>query len=818
MFKRIRSKFRLQSALPTARPDEEEMTPLERSRLFLDSLFDSRRTLIIGFFGQAGSCALLGHAMQDPFYYYYGFFAAFVILYRYWTMWAFDGRREHILSAESTQGEVNAWYVLYIAGTSLSALVVGGLSGYSIYFHPASWASTITLGLTMGTMVAAVGRNFGNSINIDLILLFSFGPTILGFLGYGIEHNDLLIGICAAIMLVPFALATHDMSRESNRRFGETQDARFKAERMSEKLSLALTNMPSGLIVVRADKSIKFTNENALKMFGLPEGRERKKKNIFRKFDIGARKGLYSKEQAAAFKGQLERLFKGQSRSERMAFNPDFVVEFSIREVDGSDTLGCHAPHDDYVLVCEDVTRQVNDEKRVRYSANFDMLSDLPNRRHMRDLVHEACDRSHPNRRIAFSIFDVDKFKSINDTQGHAAGDLVIRGVADSMKAIRAKHPKLIISRLGGDEFVMALPDIPNSFDVKAFFDDAFKAICGSYEIDGKTIEVRCSGGVIVQQNVDFHLDTAMQKSDLALYKVKKQKKLGAAGRADWCIFDDDLEQSYRNKQQLRNELPVAVANKQMLVHYQPMFTPDGSKIGACEALVRWDHPELGMLSPMSFIKEAESMNLVGEITRHVIVTACRDCATWDDSTSVSVNLSALDLANFSIVEIIASALRVTNLDPQRLQIEITESDYLRDAATASSILQTLSGMGVKTAMDDFGTGYSNLAVIGSLPLDKLKVDRSFVENIVKEDRRQALLEAVVMIGEKLGLGVVVEGIETFEQLDRVNRAGGVELIQGYYFGRPMPNDMIREMIHQQQAASRNGKIVPLFANKRSGS
>ena len=357
---------------------------------------------------------------------------------------------------------------------------------------------------------------------------------------------------------------------------------------------------------------------------------------------------------------------------------------------------------------------------------------------------------------------------------------------------------------------MLVLPHIADNFDIKGFFDNAFKVICKPYDIFDKSVDVRCSGGVIVAPKAKFNLDDSMNKADLALYKVKQDKKARKESSLRWTLFDRELEQVYRNTQQMRAELQEAVSNGQMVVEYQPMCTPDGLVIEICEALCRWHHPQLGVLGPDNFIGIAESMNLIGDITKHMIRTACLDCASWDDKTCVSVNLSVLDLAHFEIVEVISEALRVAELPATRLQVEITESILLKESGKARQILTTLKNMGVKTAIDDFGTGYSNLAMISALPLDKVKVDRAFLHDITTEDKPRRLFEAIVSLGKNMGLGIVVEGVENTDQLEQINKTG-VNLIQGYLFGKPMKSNDIRNALAAKKA-SITGNVISIVS------
>lgn len=798
----------------------------------LETLFQGRPALFQGLIGQTGACLIAWDNTGDNFYLFYCVIAVVVWLGRLCQFRAYDRCSKHLISEASTEAEINRWYFYYMTASSATSLVIGCLAGYSIFFHPDSWAAAIPLALTLGTMVAAVGRNYGNGQNVRMIVVCSFTPCILAFLGYAIYSREYFIGLGGAALLVPFMLATQTMAKAVRKTLKDTITAMQDADVLRQKFYNAVSNMPNGLLMLEPNGTIKFSNGVAKAMFGVPDDVELAGKSIEDLFMHGARKNLRDQEllgnkrpdnvvtlganrvrlsesDAAGFKERIFKLLDGTSKTETLRFSDEFQIEFTIRqETSGSS----HQKQDGFVVVCEDVTERLRQQEEVRYSANIDGLSDIPNRSHMRELVEEArSSRSKskgPN--VALCVFDVDKFKDINDTLGHAAGDEVIRSVASSMKQLKRNTPNLIISRLGGDEFVLVLPHVPETFDAKAYFDNAFKVICKTYDILDKLVEVRCSGGVIVVPKSKFNLDDAMNKADLALYKVKQEKRERRESTLRWALFDKELEQVYRNTQQMRAELQEAVTNGQMVVEYQPMCTPDGMTIEICEALCRWHHPQLGVLGPDHFISIAESMNLIGDITKHMIRTACRDCASWDDETCVSVNLSVLDLAHFEIVEVISEALQAAGLSATRLQVEITESIFLKESQKARQILETLKNMGVKTAMDDFGTGYANLSMISALPLDKVKVDRAFLHNITTEEKPKRLFEAVVSFAKNMGLGIVVEGVENTEQLELINKTG-VNLIQGYLFGKPMKSEEIRDALDAKKASSKSN-VVSLVA------
>lgn len=778
-------------------------------RTFLDSLHSSRSTLIHGTLGQSVSSFLFWINIGDVFYIGMVAFAWLVWAGRMGYMKAYDRHKPFLMSNSSTAADLKRWNIYYMIGTGATSVIVGGLASYSIAVHPETWASGVSLALALGMMISVIGRNHGSIANVKLILGGVFIPTITAFVYYGVTTN-LVLGLGFALLLVPFILSTKNMTFAVRQRFEEADQALMKADRLKEMFYDAISNMPDGLLVLTRTGELKFATKNARRLFDMPETYEVAGKKVTTLLEVAVRMGAFSRRQTAECELAFARLLKGASLSEVVRLREDLFVEFSMGR-DEAKLLPDAADDDSFVMVCADVTDRIKSADRVTYLANYDMLSKMPNRRYMRELILEAHSRMSTSKQIAFCVFDVDKFKDINDTLGHASGDEVIKSVGRSMIEVKERHPSLIIARLGGDEFVMALPDIGHDHPVEEFFDEAFATICREYDILGKDVDVRCSGGVIVCSRETFQFDDAYTKADLALYEVKQKKRKRRDAKLRWKLFDDEMELSFKKDQQVRLELAHAVSDGRFQVHYQPMFTPDGLRIETFEALSRWERPGIGVVCPEEFIPIAESMNIIGDITRHVIETACMDCAAWESDATVSVNLSVLDLARYEVIDIISDALRKANLHPTRLQVEITESIFLKDTDKAKKILTTLHEMGVKTAIDDFGTGYSNLGYLNKLPLDKVKIDKSFIKDIDTDEKSMQLFEAVVSLGKKLNLGVIVEGVESAEQLDRINEVG-VDLIQGFIFGRPMDNEAASELLRRTAPVSSKSNVVPLLS------
>jgi predicted signal transduction protein with EAL and GGDEF domain len=298
-----------------------------------------------------------------------------------------------------------------------------------------------------------------------------------------------------------------------------------------------------------------------------------------------------------------------------------------------------------------------------------------------------------------------------------------------------------------------------------------------------------------------------MSRADMALYKVKRNPNQA------WILFDDNLEEEYQTTQRIKNDLRTAIDQCSLEVVYQPIYDAKGERIVSAEALCRWEHYDAGYIPPARFIALAEEIGVIGKLTEYVLRTACRDCMSWDSDVGVAVNLSALDLARDGIVEMISTALAAHSMPASRLCIEVTETVFVKDFEKTAATLMTLRNMGVKTSLDDFGTGYSSLSYLNRLPLNRVKIDRSFVVPIVEDKKAQQLFSAVVGLAKGLGYEVVVEGVEDRDQLEKVVSVPGVDMIQGYIFSRGLSNDEMKGMVEIRRPGWKGGKVIRLVAD-----
>lgn len=441
-----------------------------------------------------------------------------------------------------------------------------------------------------------------------------------------------------------------------------------------------------------------------------------------------------------------------------------------------------------YLLgISEDVTEKLRAEERSRHLALHDVLTDLPNRLKFQDIL-DAEMNSDPSSGNDFvlMLLDLDRFKAVNDSFGHHAGDDLLRQAANRMRLNTGDGD--IIARLGGDEFgVIHRGDISETSAAR-LASQLISALSEPFNVDGDIVSIGCSVGLARKSTHGTSADALMKRADLALYAAK------ATGKGDYAWFELAMEESADRQRILRDELSVALEKDQLHLEYQPIVCTRTSRIVCFEALLRWRHPERGLIPPVEFIPVAESSGLIEPIGRWVLQKACTEAATWPGDLRVAVNLSPRQFTGFSLVSDVIHALDVSHLSPARLELEITESIFLNDSSENLRLLTQMKALGIRIALDDFGTGYSSLAYLRRFPFDKLKIDRSFITDMTTTPENLAIVRAVIGLGKSFNAVVTAEGVETEAELACLAREG-CDQAQGYLLGRPMTSDKVHSLL-----------------------
>jgi diguanylate cyclase (GGDEF)-like protein len=440
-----------------------------------------------------------------------------------------------------------------------------------------------------------------------------------------------------------------------------------------------------------------------------------------------------------------------------------------------------------WVATLEDITAWREAQEKLAYLAHHDPLTGLPNRTKFREDLEQTLRRVNRDGRVAVLCLDLDHFKEINDSLGHPIGDDLLKDVASRLRASVREGDT--VARLGGDEFaiVQAGTDLQAS-ESSSLAERLVEIVGAPYAIQGHQLNIGVSIGIAFAPNDGEDPDQLLKNADMALYRAKED------GRGTYRFFEPGMDARAQARRLLEIDLRAALTRDEFEVHYQPIHELKTDQITAFEALVRWKHPLRGMISPMDFIPLAEETGLITPLGDWILRKACMDAAAWSREVRVAVNLSPVQFKNANLVQSVISALAASGLAPERLELEITESVLLQDSDATLAALHKLRSFGVKISMDDFGTGYSSLSYLRSFPFDKIKIDRSFVQELATRDDSMAIVRAVTGLGKSLGISIVAEGVETNEQLGLLRTEGCTE-VQGFLFSRPRPAQDVEAML-----------------------
>ena len=541
------------------------------------------------------------------------------------------------------------------------------------------------------------------------------------------------------------------------------------------RFDIAINNMTQGLLLFDAAERLIVCNQRYMTMYGLSPD--------VVKPGINLRDLVAYRKQMGAFKGDIDHYCNALSRS----MTEGTTSQQETETPDGRTILIVNKPvaGGGWVATHEDITARRRAERQIRHLAHYDALTDLPNRALFHERLRVELGRIAPNRQLAVLYIDIDEFKSVNDSLGHQAGDELLQSVAASLCG--QAGPNEFIARLGGDEFAIMQTGVSSQAEIIGLVTRVFEAIRTPIECFGHQVTSDASVGVAVAPQHGTDLDQILKNADLAMYAAK------SAGRRTWRLFDPAMDARVKARRMLETDLRQALLDGAFEVYYQPCVSLDDNKITGCEALVRWRHPERGMISPADFIPVAEETGLINELGEWVLNTACKDAMTWPGDFKLAVNVSPVQFKSGALALKIAAALAASRLPARRLEVEITEAVLIRDDDAALAVLHQLRAIGVRIALDDFGTGYSSLSYLQRFPFDKIKIDRCFVNDLATQGGT-SIVQAVVNIAAARDMMTLAEGVETSEQRESL-RALGCSEMQGFLFSRPVPAPEILRLL-----------------------
>jgi diguanylate cyclase (GGDEF)-like protein len=439
-----------------------------------------------------------------------------------------------------------------------------------------------------------------------------------------------------------------------------------------------------------------------------------------------------------------------------------------------------------WVATLEDITERKRSDERIAHLAHFDALTDLPNRVLFQEQLEGALARVADDEQVALLYIDIDEFKDVNDSLGHRIGDELLKSVAASLKD--CFDEKDIISRLGGDEFAVVQTAVKGPEDVTTLIKRIYQSIRGPHECLGHVVTTDASIGIALASRDSADQEQLLKNADLAMYSAK------AAGRRTWRFFEPEMDARMKARHSLEIDLRQSIIEGGFEVYYQPIVDLQSNQVCGCEALLRWHHPQRGMISPADFIPIAEDTGLINQLGEWVLMTGCAEAATWPDNIKIAINVSPVQFRSDTLALKVVAALAASGLSASRLELEITEAVLIRDDDAALAILHQLRALGVRIALDDFGTGYSSLSYLQRFPFDKIKIDRCFIKDIAEPSGAPCIVQAVVSIAETRHITTTAEGVETEEQREILHALGCTQM-QGYLFSSAKPATEIRRLL-----------------------
>jgi diguanylate cyclase (GGDEF)-like protein len=686
-----------------------------------------------------------------------------------------------------TPAQAEEWEPRYRVGAVLYAAALGLWCFVVLLGSDDAVAHMLCTAVTIGYTAGGAARNYGRPQIVQLHILFACGPMSIAL---AIHGNPYYIGL--AVLLILFFIGLKHINLSLHSIFVKALLSSERESALAGQFDTALNNMPHGLCMFGADGRLAVMNHRFSDMMRLGDDLVQRGASAPDIVTACVSAGAISAASGMLIVSEIDNSQVGYITTADPGSASGRALSWTFQPMAGGGT----------VVLLEDITERRNAEARISHLARYDELTALPNRVNFRDEIERLLAISHDAARLSALLFvDLDQFKQVNDTLGHPCGDELLCAVADRLREML--RPEDFVARFGGDEFVVFQQNIKSDEDAAGLARRIVDRLSERYEIDNHLVEIGASVGIAMTSPPGISADTLLKNADMALYRAK------ADGRGTYCFFREEMALTVEARRILELDLRKALANEEFELFYQPLVNLKSGRISTCEALLRWNHPVRGTVSPIDIIPVAEDMGLIIDLGRWILRKACMEAMKWPEAASVAVNFSSQQFHQRDVLSEVRYALEVSGLPAHRLEIEITESSLLRNTQWTKDALSQLHAAGVRISLDDFGTGYSSLSYLHNFPLQKVKIDRSFLEGI-DTDRPLTLLRGVARLSADLGMSVVVEGIETNEQLELISTDGTVTEAQGYLFSRPVPAARIRQLLNASHGRRLPGEPLAL--------
>jgi len=659
------------------------------------------------------------------------------------------------------------WEVWYLLSSTAYIALMGSWFMYCLWFGGSAFLQLLSLALGLGYLTGIIGRNFASAKVVIWQTAVSGILMTGGVVVFGPSYHVLL-----ALFLVPFFVALFSMSRRLRGMLHTAEKSAIENKEIVNRFELALANIDHGIAMFSKEGHFLVANGRFKDITGLHDWRLTEASTSI--LSAVAIRGAAARDMGAVV---TDCLAAGHARS------------FDFTTGAGKSIAASYTPMPNGgVMILSDISDRMNAQEAIRILAEYDPLTCLYNRRKLEDEgERQLTGRDGKLGHCAMFFLDLDRFKEVNDTLGHSVGDELLCKVAKRLLSVIPDNA--LACRFGGDEFIVVLPGKMSDGDAEGFCKTLVDAVSRPYDFSTHNVSTTCSVGVAFGGKDAFSFSELLKISDAALYRAKSQ------GNSSFCFYTEELAVELRERMKLEEDLKSAIKNGEIELFFQPLLNVGKGGINTCEALARWRHPERGFISPGTFIPIAEETGLILSLGEHVFDLAVAECAKWPEDVRVAVNVSPIQMQHADVRSIIAEVLDRYGVDPHRLEVELTETALVQDIEKAGDVLRSLKELGVRIALDDFGTGFSSLSYLHALPFDKIKIDQAFVQNGLEDARSLTLLKGIVDLAKRLGLDVVLEGVETEAQMESLSRSVAVNEVQGYLFARPMPAKDIADFL-----------------------
>ena len=661
--------------------------------------------------------------------------------------------------------------------------VVSTIAALSLWTLVAFWvtdngftrflAVATTIAYTFGTLT----RGFAIFRGVNLQIAAAFVPLSAAMIvGGGWYPVAIVVGF------IPLILFMKGSASRLRANFLAVVAAQGQSALLAKRLDMALNNMSHGLVMVDTRDRLTLANAQVLRIFGLRE----------EDAPVGANLGAILRKlvrNKVVARTEVDRIWQALFHNSREG---DFMVPFETLDKRAIEITVHRMTGEGVVVVVQDVTERRNAALAIDRMARVDPVTEVPNRRCFEEeLAATMRARGDAQDPVNVLFLDLDDFKQVNDSLGHARGDKLLAAVAKRLQTL--VRPSDLVARWGGDEFAILQRPVKSPLQTAELAERIIREVRRPVFIDGYEVIVGVSIGSASAPGDGSSPEAILSCADMGLYAAKGD------GRGHWRAFEKSMDAKIQIRRLIELDLRAAVANDAIEVYYQPIVKVRTGEVVGFEALARWDHPVRGRVSPGEFIPIVEELGLMEELGASVLRRACNACASWPDNITVSVNLSPVQFRDGRAERTVLNALAAAKLAPERLDLEITESTLLDDRGSTRATLDSLRKLGVRISLDDFGTGYSSLSYVLAFPLDRIKIDRSFTIGLGLQERASVLIESVAHMCAKLGISVLVEGVETDLQLRFVERVGSIAEVQGFYFSPAVPETEVRKMIAEKK-------------------